>query len=137
MELKVDREFKATPEELYNLWTNPEQISEWFCTKVTIDPKVGGKLEFDFQEECGVTTGEYKELNPYNKIVFTWCNHNPQKEHIMGETLVTVNIKKIDDSRSKMTLIHSGFEHQVHVDDHLEGWGEYYDIWEKKLGETK
>ena len=135
MDLKVEREFEATAEQLYKVWTDPAQISEWFGVQVTIDPKVGGRLEFDFKEECGVTNGEFKELSPFTKVAFTWGAHHPHTGHLISHTLVSITIEEINANRCKMTLVHSGFEHQSHVDDHLEGWNEYYDMWEKRFGE--
>ena len=48
MQVEIDRVFQATREQLYAIWTDANQISQWFGCPIVIDPKVGGQLRFDF-----------------------------------------------------------------------------------------
>ena len=131
MELNLDRVFKTNCETLYKIWTDADKMSKWFDVEVTTDVSIGGQLKFDFPGEPAATTGEYKKLNPFSNLSFTWNSFCDGKS--TGETLVTVSIEKVDEQSSKMSICHSGFTNESAVNDHYGGWTEYYDMWEKSI----
>ena len=79
--LKITRFINAPPARVYNAWTDPEQFKQWCgpenvrTRNITADVRVGGKYRWDLTspegEEMSVF-GEYRELVPGKKIVFTW-----------------------------------------------------------------
>jgi uncharacterized protein YndB with AHSA1/START domain len=131
VQVVIEKVFEASPERLYGIWTDPSQISQWFGCTTTIEPKVGGSLRFEFPREPDATTGKFQELEPFSKIVFTWSSFNHDSP--TGETLVTITIEEVDSRQSKIKLIHSGFQSDVAVKEHTEGWNYYFDTWSQKI----
>ena len=132
MDVKVERILSATPEKLYAMWTDPKLISTWMGVKVEIEPKVGGYLKIDFGEK-ELTTGYFKQLDPFKTVAFTWNSYNGDQP--TGETLVTVQLVPVDSNKTKMTLHHTGFKTEFARAEHDAGWNDYYNSWEKKLGQ--
>jgi uncharacterized protein YndB with AHSA1/START domain len=131
MQVEIDRVFQATREQLYAIWTDANQISQWFGCPIVIDPKVGGQLRFEFPGEPAATTGQFKELIPFSKVSFTWNSFHDGAS--TGETLVTVTFEEIDSRQTRMKLVHSGFRTESAAKEHNEGWNYYFDKWTQKF----
>ncbi|HVZ79431.1 MAG TPA: SRPBCC domain-containing protein [bacterium] len=126
--LVVQRKIKASPERLFDAWTKPELMRQWFRAREKMttpvaeaDLKVGGPWKVVMRTDEGKefpNNGKYLELDRPNKLVFTW--------HPMGmadyETKVTLRFKKISDGFTEMTLTHEGLRDQDWYNKHQGGW---------------
>lgn len=109
-EVFIEETYNASPEKVFSAWTDPVKLMQWYapdgCTirfkKINIE-KGGQFLSCISNPQFGDCwcTGEYKEVLPNTKIVFTLINSdenghpiNPAKIGMdpdwPGETLVTV-----------------------------------------------
>ncbi|MFH0070929.1 SRPBCC domain-containing protein, partial [Peribacillus sp. NPDC056705] len=78
--LVMKRQFDVPPERVFDAWLNPEMMRKWLFTmemtnKVAhSDPRVGGAWEIVDEREGKEyrAIGEYLELDPPNKLVFTF-----------------------------------------------------------------
>src|SRR6266436_2149365 len=79
--LEIKRLIKAPRDRVYAAWTDPAQLKEWWgpesvrTRKFEADARVGGKYRWDLLNQEGEEMsvfGEYRELIPGKKIVFTW-----------------------------------------------------------------
>src|SRR5881227_3111467 len=79
--LQIKRFIKATPDRVYAAWSDPAQLKEWWgpegvrTRSLSADVRVGGKYRWDMTSPEGEEMsafGEYRELIPGKKIVFTW-----------------------------------------------------------------
>jgi len=79
--LEIKRFINAPPARVYAAWTDPTQLKEWWgpesvrTRNLVADPSVGGKYRWDLTNPEGeemTVFGEYRELVPGKKIVFTW-----------------------------------------------------------------
>src|SRR6267142_799897 len=92
LEVRIIRVFKATPERMWQAYTDPDQIVKWW-DKTTIDKfelKVGGVWRFVSNGEDGkeyAFNGVFKELDEPNKIVRTF-EFEPWAGHVMTESVV-------------------------------------------------
>ena len=79
----IERRFDFDPAQVYRAWVDPAAKARWFngpADKWTeavreMDVRVGGKYRWDLTSPEGEEMsafGEYKELVPGKKIVFTW-----------------------------------------------------------------
>lgn len=135
--LVVQRKLKASPERLFDAWTKPELMAQWFHAgaKMTTpvaetDLKVGGPWRLVMRGESGKeypNNGKYLVIDRPNKLVFTW--------HPMGqadfETTVTLRFKKVSDEFTEVTLTHEGLRDQDWYDKHQGGWVACMDSLEK------
>lgn len=128
------REIDATPEELWDAWTNPDEAAEWWHPRgvstprdsVTIDARVGGRYAYtmvnDATGERYPTAGVYREVSPHSRLVFTWGSPDAAPD---DAALVTVTIERRDEL-CIMTL-------EVRGLPGTPGDGNYYDGWESAL----
>lgn len=132
MKVEVERVFSANKEKLYGMWTKPEMISTWMGVKVEIEPIVDGFLKIDFGEK-EMTTGNFKELQPFDKVSFTWFSFNGNEP--TGETLVTITLAEVSPGKTKMKLVHTGFKTEFARSEHDAGWNDYFTGWEKIIAQ--
>src|SRR4026208_2235427 len=81
LSLEIRRLIKAPRERVYAAWTNPEHLREWFgppgvrTKNFAAEVCVGGKYRWDVIGQDGeekTVRGEYRELEPGRRVVFTW-----------------------------------------------------------------
>jgi uncharacterized protein YndB with AHSA1/START domain len=124
--LQIKRVIKAPREKVFQAWTDPEQMKHWcaptddFKTAAQIDLRVGGKYRIQMTDPSGslhIAVGEYKEVVPPGKLVFTWSWEDGHAE----DTLVTLEFR---DQRgaTEVTLTHERFPSAESRDKHNQGW---------------
>src|SRR5438477_6471207 len=79
--LEIKRVIKAPRDRVYAAWTDPIQLREWFgpenvqTRNIVAEARVGGQFRWELTNSEGeemTMRGEYRELQPGKKIVFTW-----------------------------------------------------------------
>lgn len=79
-ELKITRDVPVPAARLYQGWTDPELMKQWFCPKpwtiarVAVDVRPGGNSEIVMRSPEGEefpNRGVYLEVVPNEKLVFT------------------------------------------------------------------
>jgi uncharacterized protein YndB with AHSA1/START domain len=130
--LVVQRKLKTSPERLFDAWTKPELLMQWFhaeekmtTPKADTDLKVGGAWSLTMHhtdiDEYRTTNGKYLIIDRPNKLVFTW--HPCLKDY---ETKVTLLFKKVSDGYTEMTLTHEGLRNEEDFKGHNMGWEEIF-----------
>jgi uncharacterized protein YndB with AHSA1/START domain len=61
----------ARPETVFAYFTDPEKIVRWMGTEATLDPRPGGVCRITVVGVAPVL-GEFVEIDPPYRIVFTW-----------------------------------------------------------------
>jgi uncharacterized protein YndB with AHSA1/START domain len=130
-ELVLTRDLKAPRERVFAAWTDVRLSSSWWvpngCTLVScdMDVRVGGAWRRSMRVPDGsVITkyGVYRELTPPERLAFTY-NTDYANGTIDPETLVTIDLAKLSDGRTRLTLTHSGFWDEASCVSHTGGWG--------------
>ena len=85
----------------------------------SIDFRVGGKYRIDFKNKTLVNFGEFLEIIPDRKIVFSWCQTFGADQK--PDTQVTIELFP-QGEKTKMLLHHVGFKDQALRDAHQFGW---------------
>ena len=127
--LILKRTFAAPKEKVFNAWTTPEMLKQWFAASddyvsslAEVDLRVGGKYRVAMKHlESGNThtaIGTYREVKPSDRLVFTWAWEGDEAE---GETLVTVNLRETEGG-TEMTFKHKLFVSKESRDKHEQGW---------------
>ncbi len=125
--LSLRRVMKAPPERVYAAWTDPQMILRWWgptgATPLTAetDVRVGGRFRMTFSTQDGEmhdVSGEYLEVEPARKLVFTWrwITLPPERQ-----SLVTVTLKP-SGTETVLILTHEQFFDQAARDGHKYGW---------------
>ena len=76
LEIRVERVFDAPRTHVYSVWTDPELIPEWWGDGTVVeemDVRPGGT--YRFRTAFGVVEGEFREVDPPERLVQTFQNH--------------------------------------------------------------
>ncbi len=120
----VTKVIKATPEEVFEAFTDPEIMTKWFygdegwTADISNTLEIGGKYFLNMIATDGKEykhTGEYKIIAPPEKLVFTWNSDFAQ------DTVVTIHFRKIADG-TEITLEHEFLPTDEAREDHRKGW---------------
>ncbi len=128
MKAVISHVYDATPEELFEAFTNPEVLKNWYAPEglsipeVTADAKVGGKHRVVMQAPDGkqhIANGVYREVIPGKKLVYTWKWEAGDMSS--DDTLITVEFKPKGD-KTEVLMIHEGLPSEKEVQMHTQGW---------------
>lgn len=136
--LKISRVIRAKRERVFEAWTKPEIIQQWFgpgdlkVASANADVRVGGTYRIEMAgpsatpessaDGAGITrrpsaTGIYKAIIPNHMLCFTWHGDwNPAED-----TLVTVELRDVEGG-TEVTLTHERFATAESRDRHQHGW---------------
>jgi uncharacterized protein YndB with AHSA1/START domain len=126
--LRVSRVIQGDPDSVFRAWTEPEQLKRWSCPEGStvedahVDLRVGGKYRIRMHGSEGqihTAVGVYREIARPHRLVYTW--EWEEKDHAVGETLVTVEFNDLDGS-TEVVLIHELFPAAEATSAHEEGW---------------
>lgn len=121
----------ASVDKVYSALIDPELLTQWFPNIVTIEPWVGGKVFFRFSKEVTKEKKDHDVIGtiisviPNKELSYTWKFITKPKYN--KNTMVTWKLERLEDDRTKITLIHSGFTNvdKIQYDEHNEGWDWY------------
>ena len=138
--LQIKRFIKAPRDRVYAAWADPEKLKKWFGPEnvqtrdLIADVRVGGQFRWDCTDPEGkevTISGEYRELQPGKKIVFTW-KHEANEDWKNHSSLVTVELFDREEG-TEVHLIHENLPTEASRDDHKQGWNSVLDKVEKFL----
>jgi uncharacterized protein YndB with AHSA1/START domain len=127
--LEIVRFIKVPPALVYEAWTDPAQLRQWFgpenvrTRKITADVRVGGKYRWDLTSPDGEEMsafGDYRELVPGKKIVFTW-QWDDDEAWENRTSVVTIDLFQRDGG-TELRLRHEQLPSEESRDRHNEGW---------------
>jgi uncharacterized protein YndB with AHSA1/START domain len=129
--IKKEIVINASVDKVYSALIDPDLLTQWFPKIATIEPWVGGKLFFRFSKEVTKEKKDHDVIGtiisiiPNKEVSYTW-NFITKPEYNKN-TIVTWKLERLDDDRTKITLIHSGFTNvdKIQYDEHNEGWDWY------------
>jgi len=131
--LRLNRRFNAPRERVFDAWTNPEVLKDWWhagpeweTPVAEVDLRPGGSYRLAMRDpESGQThtlVGEYREVQPPERLVYTWTwESNPAEMEGSAGSLVTVEFLD-DGGATNVEITHSGFANEQIRDLHAHGW---------------
>jgi uncharacterized protein YndB with AHSA1/START domain len=139
--LRIERNFSAPVRAVFDAWTSPEVLrrwwqagSDWETPVAELDPRVGGKLRIVMRSPDGEEfggRGEYVEVSPPERLVFTWTWDGQEGEE--GAQLVEVEFSERDDGTTTVVLTNRGLGDEESKRSHREGWQSSFDNLERVL----
>lgn len=155
-ELVITRHFDAPRELVFRAWTDAEHLARWWGPKdftnpvCETDPRPGGRWFICMQWPdgrkiwCG---GEYREVDPPERIVATDCFLNEDRELVdpiehydmpegtPAEMLMTITFEE-HEGGTKMTLHQSMDATLAREAGAYEGWGQSFDKLDEYLAKV-
>jgi len=126
--LTITRLFKAPRERVFDAFIKVDAMQTWYGPEgftvpaCVSEPKPGGKYRIEMHSPEGsvhVVTGEYLEVSPPDRLVFTWAwlegtGRGPE---------TTVSLSFADRAgQTELTLVQTGFTTELERDKHGHGW---------------
>lgn len=122
----VEREVRieARPETVFPFFTDPERMIQWKGRKAELDPRPGGIYRVDIDGRH-VARGEYVELDPPHRVVFTWGWESEGEGHAVppGSSRVEVSLEP-EGEGTLVRLRHVGLPNDA-LEIHGQGWDLY------------
>jgi len=126
--LALEREYKTTPERVFEAFTTPEKLARWFCPTDDyecivheLDARVGGKYRFEMKHKGGnvhVAFGTYEVVSRPDRLVFTFAfENNPAA----GESRVNVSFEQ-HGAVTRMHFFQENIPSADIRDRNLNGW---------------
>jgi uncharacterized protein YndB with AHSA1/START domain len=138
--LQVKRLIRAPRDRVYAAWTDPAQLKQWFgpenvqTHELVAEARVGGKFRWDLTNSEGekmTCRGEYRELQPGKKIVFTW-KWDDDETWENHTSVVTVELSDREGG-TELLLTHEQLPNEQSRDGHTRGWNSALDKLENFL----
>jgi len=120
-------DFAADVASLYQAWTEEEHLKQWWhpngnsLESVTNEMQEGGEVSYHFAEAGLKITGNYKEVVPNEKLVYTWNWELGEQVSEKGEYVLTVEFKSADNG-SSLHVLQEGFSNSEDITPHEDGW---------------
>ena len=125
--LTCELTIEAPPEIVYSFFTDPERFREWQGQEAWLDPRPGGMFRVRMTGVSNaIVSGEYVELVPFERIVYTWGWENAQIvqgaiDVPPGSSRVEVTLTPSGEG-THLRLRHSGLPSDAAMSFHKFGW---------------
>lgn len=121
--VEILRVLPAPIEETFRWFTEPELLERWMspagAVEAEVDFRIGGAFRIVMRDaEVAIEhRGEYLEIDPPRRLVFTW-----RSRYTAGASLVKVSLEPESDALTRVEIVHSQLPADV-ADAHAGGWG--------------
>jgi len=137
-EVTISKVIPASAKAVFEAWLDPKALARFIkpmdgmpdC-RVDVDAREGGKflIVMKVGEKELPHRGEYKTIQRYEKLVFTWVS-----EHSIPDSTVTLTFQAHGPSETKLTLHHIGFPNENSRNSHEGGWGTIVNLLSRFVG---
>jgi uncharacterized protein YndB with AHSA1/START domain len=112
LEIRVERVFDAPRAHVFSVYTDPELIPEWWGDGTVVeemDVRPGGAWRF--RTSHGLIEGEYREVDPPERLVQTFQNHLQTLEfEDLGEQTKLTQTMSFATTEERDTTMNYGVE---------------------------
>ena len=138
--LTIRRVLPFPRERVFRAWTDPKSVRQWFApfalsvADAELDVRPGGHFRIMMRSEDNVYAhrGEYREVVPPERLVFTWISEATQGE----TTLVTVEFHE-RGAETELVLTHARLPDTAARERHEAGWVSIADRLAKHLAKPE
>ena len=102
--VEVEVRIAASPETVFDFFVDPDKMIQWMGRSVRLDPRPGGEFHCDMNG-VNIAGGEYLELEPPSRAVFTWGWEGEDASVEPGGSTVEVLLAP-DGDGTHLRLIH-------------------------------
>jgi uncharacterized protein YndB with AHSA1/START domain len=146
IQIKKSIVINASPEVVFKAITDQNELTNWFSDQAILETKVGGKMKFSFyknskrghqdhgRDKDYFHEGTITEFIPNKKISYTW---EDSYEPDFPRTVVTWELEKIENNKTSLKLLHTGFKADEKAKQYDEGWSHFLNELVKYCEKTK
>jgi glutathione S-transferase len=142
-ELRLERLFDASPEEVFDAFTDPAAHEEWFLDRPgsvvtsTIDLRVGGTWDVSFGPAGEAPYREvnvFRAVDPPSRLAYSSAFVMPDGSSFDTDLVITFEARA---GKTLMTIVQTGFEGEQDRDDHRGGWPGFLDRIDQVVAERR
>lgn len=122
--LEIIVHIAASPETVFPYFTDPNRYVLWMGERAVLEPVPGGPYWVRMRNGIEAA-GEFVEVDPPKRIVFTWGWTEDQSVP-PGSTQVVITLEE-EDGGTRVVLRHHGLPTDDQRDHHRAGWQMYLD----------
>jgi uncharacterized protein YndB with AHSA1/START domain len=123
--VEVEVLIAASPETIFDFFTEPDRMIQWMSRSAELDPRPGGTFRCDINDNA-VAAGEYIAVEPPRRIVFSWGWEGESSVTEPGSSRVEVLLEAAGEE-TNVRLIHSDLSTAESAEKHGHGWRHYLD----------
>jgi len=142
--LRLTRRFAASPERVFDAWTNPSVLHEWWAANpdwegadAEVDLRPGGAYRLSMRDTGSgavlTVAGEYTEVVRPERLAYTWTWEGEPSEMRGSEGSLVVVDFLAEGEGTLVLLTHSGFADEQIRDLHDAGWTACLDNLERRV----
>jgi uncharacterized protein YndB with AHSA1/START domain len=121
--VEVEVRIAASPEIVFEFLVDPDKLIQWMGRSARLDPRPGGEFHCDMNG-ANIAGGEYLEVEPPSRAVFTWGWEGEGPSIEPGGSTVEVLLEP-DGEGTHLRLIHRDLPDEETAGKHRHGWGHY------------
>jgi uncharacterized protein YndB with AHSA1/START domain len=118
--VRIERIMHAPPDRVFRAFLEPDLLRRWIAPdelsvdRLTVDPRVGGRLEV-WHSRNGESTGKFEgvfvKIDPPRELVYRWAflGTEPEKGEYW-DTLVTVRLRPEPEGKTHLSVVHEKLE---------------------------
>jgi uncharacterized protein YndB with AHSA1/START domain len=130
--LEREVRIRARPETIFPFFTEPELMIRWMGASAEVDPRPGGIYRVGINAGR-VARGEYVDVSPPDRVVFTWGWEAEDSPVRPGASTVEVTLTP-DGDHTIVRLVHRDLPGKESADAHTIGWEHYLPRLEAAVG---
>jgi uncharacterized protein YndB with AHSA1/START domain len=113
---------QAPPDAVFPYFVDPERMIAWKAVDATLDPRPGGIFRIDVTGH-DVALGEYVEIDPPRRVVFTFGWESEGSPLRPGGSTVEVTLVP-EGEGTRVRLVHTGVPEEIRAGS-TKGWDHY------------
>jgi len=117
-EIKQTRQFRQSPQEVWEYLTRPELLEQWLGI-TDIHPVVGHKFRF-VSPYGNDSYCEVLEVKPFTRLSYSWQKNSSKDNKPFHSIIVWTLVPK--ENGTELQLVHSGFTALEDYTAHNNGW---------------
>jgi uncharacterized protein YndB with AHSA1/START domain len=121
--VEVETRIAASPETVFEFFTDPDKMVQWMGRSADLDPRPRGGFRCDINGR-DVAAGEFVEVDPPRRLVFTWGWDVAEPVTPPGSSTVEVLLAP-DGGGTHLRLIHRDLPSVESTKKHRHGWEHY------------
>ncbi len=113
--VRIVREIAVPSQRVYEAFTDPEQLLRWMgpegftATRAEVDLRIGGSCDIWVSrdgEPAGSFHWEFAEIDPPNRLVFSFAFGGPGEEIEEHRSRMTLEFRENGAGSTELTLVH-------------------------------
>jgi uncharacterized protein YndB with AHSA1/START domain len=112
----------ARPETVFEFFIDPRKMTRWKGRKAELDPRPGGIYRVEISDQA-TARGEYVEIVPNERVVFTWGWEGEGMPVPPGSSTVEITLTPEND-KTLVRLVHRDLPVEAR-ESHDDGWSKF------------